>query len=202
MIFCVSCGNKNVDTVKFCTSCGKPLSGTGTSSTQGGGASTQKVGTVHKCPNCGSVVESFQSRCTSCDFELNSIKASSALQAFVKKLDRANTYTEQREIIEAFPIPNTKEDIFEFAILAVTKIKPEGSKTNSAWITKMKQIYLKAQLVFAEDKSSLEKFKSILEEAENLNGPDNTSGGKKKWLIPVVIIAVVVVAVIVFFVLR
>ena len=132
----------------------------------GGGSPTQKAGSVNKCPSCGAVVESFQSRCATCDFELNSAKVANSIQAFVKKLDRASTYSEQREVIEAFPIPNTKEDIFEFAILAATKIKPEGSKTNSAWITKMKQVSLKAQLVFAEDKSSLEKFNAMLSEAE------------------------------------
>ena len=167
MVMCVGCGRRNPETVRFCASCGKPTGGAGAPPTPGGGGSpTQKAGSVNKCPSCGAVVESFQSRCATCDFELNSAKVANSIQAFVKKLDRASTYSEQREVIEAFPIPNTKEDIFEFAILAATKIKPEGSKTNSAWITKMKQVSLKAQLVFAEDKSSLEKFNAMLSEAE------------------------------------
>jgi hypothetical protein len=85
-------------------------------------------------------------------------------------LEKATTYTEQREMIESFPIPNAKEDIFEFAILAVTKIKPEGSKTNSAWKTKLKQVYLKAQLAFADDPESLTKLKAMLDESENIGG--------------------------------
>jgi len=178
MAMCISCGKRNPDTVKFCSGCGKPVGGAAPAPQFGGGASTQKAGGVNKCPACASPVESFQSRCTSCGHEINSVKASGTLQAFVKKLERASTYTELCEMIEGFPIPNSKEDIFEFAILAVTKIKPESPKTNSAWIAKLKQVHLKAQLVFAEDKSSMEKFKSMLAEAEALSPSDEKDGKK------------------------
>jgi hypothetical protein len=106
------------------------------------------VGNVKKCPACGAAIESFQTRCPSCGHELNSVRVSGSIQAFVRKLERATTYTEQREMIESFPVPNTKEDLFEFAILAVTKIKPDGSKTNSAWMTKLKQVYLSKRQIY------------------------------------------------------
>ncbi|GHV03057.1 hypothetical protein FACS189485_05220 [Spirochaetia bacterium] len=178
MAFCINCGSQNPDNVKFCTSCGKPLGGGGAS--PAGQPSASKVGNVRKCPACGAALESFQSRCPSCGHELNSVKASGSVQAFVKQLGKAGSYAEQRQIIESFPIPNSKEDIFEFAILAVTKIKPDasGSKTNSAWTTKLKQVYLKAQMVFAEDKDSMEKFQTLLNEAEAAADKFPTRSGK------------------------
>jgi hypothetical protein len=171
MAFCINCGSQNADGIKFCTSCGKPLTGgAGPSPSTGAASGTAKVGNVRKCPACGAAIESFQTRCSSCGHELNSVRVAGSIQAFVRKLEKATTYTEMREMIEAFPIPNSKEDIFEFAILAVTKIKPEGSKTNSAWQTKLKQVYLKAQLAFENDAESLEKLKGMIDESESIGG--------------------------------
>lgn len=161
MPFCLNCGSQNADGMRFCTSCGKPIAGTAQSSNSQ--ASVSKVGNIRKCPSCGAPLESFQARCPSCGHELNSVQVSSSIQLFVKKIERANDLSEQIEMIESFPIPNTKEDIFEFAIMAITKIKPNGSKTNDAWETKLKQAYLKAQLAFDDDIKSLEKLKSIID---------------------------------------
>lgn len=170
MAFCNSCGKQNPDTVKFCTKCGKPMAG-GAAAT---GAAPMakpaggKVGNVRKCPNCGAELESFQARCPSCGHELNSVQVAGSLQQFVKKLDRARSLAEQIEMIETFPVPNGKEDIFEFAILAVSKIKPDTPKSNAAWQTKITQLNLKAQLAFGDDKASLEKLKAILDTAPKM----------------------------------
>jgi RecJ-like exonuclease len=142
------------------------MAGAGGSATpQAARQPANKVGSVRKCPNCGAEIESFQARCPHCNHELNSVQVADSLQTFTRKLERAGSYGEQIEIIESFPIPNSKEDIFEFAILAVSKIKPEGAKTNSAWQTKLIQVNLKAQLAFGDDKASLEKLKMILDSA-------------------------------------
>jgi uncharacterized Zn finger protein len=170
MAFCLNCGKQNADTVRFCTSCGKPIaSAVAAPEVQTAAPSNSKVGNVRKCPACGAEIGSFQARCPECGHELNTVKVASSLQAFVKKLERARSYAEQVEMIESYPIPNSKEDIFEFGILAVTKIKPDGNaKTNSAWATKLKQVYLKAQLAFSDDKETLDKLKTLLDEGQGM----------------------------------
>jgi hypothetical protein len=131
-------------------------------------AAANKVGTVRRCPNCNAEIESFQTRCPACNHELNSVQTVDSLQAFFKKLERAENVAEQIGIIELFPVPNSKEDIFEFAILAVSKIKPDAARTNSAWQTKLKQVWLKAQLAFDDDKASLAKLQTIMNEAQKV----------------------------------
>ena len=81
------------------------------------------------------------------------------------KIDR-----KKMEIIANFPIPNTKNDIFEFLSLAIpkakqmgnmfTKLNPENKSHNDflpVWKTKCEQIIIKGKLIMKDDKQSLEE---------------------------------------------
>ena len=74
------------------------------------------------------------------------------------------------ELIKNFPIPNTKEDISEFVILAASNINPNcygfwgtqypnnhHKSLSDAWLAKMEQAYYKALLMFGETR----EFKTI-----------------------------------------
>ena len=85
-------------------------------------------------------------------------------------------------LIEGYPIPNSKEDILEFIVLAASRLKGLpltyfGIKLNTfqmsedqvlerAWKTKCKQAYSKAQIVLASDKESLQKIEKIFKDAK------------------------------------
>jgi uncharacterized Zn finger protein (UPF0148 family) len=67
--------------------------------------------------------------------------------------------------IERFVVPNTKEDMLEFMVLAAPLTNRErtyNSEVRGAWRTKCAQIYEKSKLSFAGDTASLEKMKGIL----------------------------------------
>ena len=80
----------------------------------------------------------------------------------------------RRNLIETFIVPNTKESIIEFLILACSQIQPgsnmftkEGKKTalwNKVWKTKIRQTLTKSKLVFMNDKNSQEQIKLIKKE--------------------------------------
>ena len=55
---------------------------------------------------------------------------------------------EKANIIINFPVPNTKEDILEFMILATSNInvKESSDEVTKAWIKKMEQVYQRAKL--------------------------------------------------------
>ena len=148
MKYCVNCGKQVPDGVKFCANCGvNQLSAEN---------ERKKIydGEIHKCPNCGEALKSFEAVCPLCSFEIRGIKSSSAVSELAKKideLDRKNsediglfksikqklsrskfTAIEQQKIslISNFPIPNTKEDILEFMILSYSHIaakRPSGN---------------------------------------------------------------------------
>jgi hypothetical protein len=87
---------------------------------------------------------------------------------FSQSMAAAKTDEQRLNLIKVFPIPNTKEDILEYMILASSNIGYGSSasdkaasnmeeKYESAWMTKFIQGYQKAKLVFDGD----EDFKKV-----------------------------------------
>lgn len=142
------------------------------------------AGRIIKCPNCGEILKSFAMNCPSCGFELRGSKVTSSVKELALKLEAIEsrrstsrhsfiskiygndgnlTDTDEQKIslIRSFSVPNTKEDILEFMILASSNIDmsiygwgdngifTESRKAVSeAWIAKMEQTYEKARLTF------------------------------------------------------
>lgn len=86
MPFCTNCGQEIQAGAKFCENCGTP-----TNNDVHHESSKRKIvyaGEIHKCPNCGEVINSFVSICPSCGFEINSKQVSSVLQDFIKEINK------------------------------------------------------------------------------------------------------------------
>ena len=174
MAFCSVCGKELPDGARFCTSCGTPTPNANTRS--------QFLGTVKKCPNCGETINSFTVKCPTCGFEIRDIQAVSSvkeLSARIQQLEASRprekkhllythlnysaTDEQISNIVSSFAIPNTKEDLFEFLILAASNIKmdayglysynmPEGQKMiHQAWLSKFEQAYNKACISFGSE---------------------------------------------------
>ena len=188
MAFCSQCGNRLGDGARFCPVCGKPV---------GAGNNSERIhvfeGTVHKCPNCGEVMNSFQSVCPACGHEFRDASASLSVKDFARKLEelnnsrkvgstasnvarafgmgRSDPVDEQIiNLVRNYTVPNTKEDVFEFMILASSNINIsaisddyQGTGATSyaefsymkalsdAWMAKFEQVYNKARLSFGAD---------------------------------------------------
>lgn len=179
MAYCVNCGERLQDGVKFCAGCGAFVE-----HQQSENSKRKAVydGELHKCPNCGETLNSFVVNCPSCGYELRGAKSANAVQELAHKLDLIESQreygkpvgvfkkqpqepqiskTDERKInmIKSFAIPNTKEDLFEFIILASSNINLErydeqGELSESqkavsdAWLSKLEQAYEKARVSF------------------------------------------------------
>jgi predicted RNA-binding Zn-ribbon protein involved in translation (DUF1610 family) len=150
---------------------------------------SNKEGDLKKCPSCGAPVNSFNTKCPECGHEFKNVKASnSATQLYEALNEAANSdikltgitalfgdpYQKERAIankkitiISNFPVPNSKEDLFEFLILAISEIgkpltfmqrfqmeNPDRLVINS-WKAKSEQVIRKARMSFKDDKKSL-----------------------------------------------
>ena len=145
---------------------------------------SNKFGDVRKCPSCGAMIESFQSKCPDCGYEFTNIEANSTAQKLMQALDAVEAQTSQGvtqgviggalsiygldpttrrkvQIIQSFPIPNTKEDIIEFLTLShvnsklgmhdFIKLLNFGKSESKAWKQKEKQLIAKADILLKND---------------------------------------------------
>lgn len=186
---CNKCGVELKEGDRFCGNCGTQVIRTSLE------YETKIIyeGEIKKCPNCGRTLKSFVPFCPECGLELREIKSVSSVSRLVDKLealeakksednslkgilkkkirgkDIANIDRQKIELIKNFPIPNAKEDILEFMILASTNMEPVDSNNMtdqekelqdlmlSAWKTKYEQAYKKAKVSFGHS----EDFKRI-----------------------------------------
>lgn len=150
MAFCINCGHELADDANFCGNCGKAVC-ENFAATQ---RKTVYEGELHKCPSCGEILNSFLPVCPSCGHELRGVKTSSSVKEFAQKLELASSEHQTILLIKNFPIPNTKEDIYEYMILAASNITSNVKRDIfDAWKVKFEQSYQKATLLLKNDPS-------------------------------------------------
>ena len=190
MAFCSECGSELELNAKFCKVCGKKV-GEESTSNNTNNVSSGNVKMVN-CPRCGNPIDSFVAVCPYCGCEIRNATANSAVKEFERELEQieetkkpssmigeaalamlgvagGTNITDQKiaNLIANYPVPNNKEDIMEFLIMAVSNIDEaaydktfSGYGANStgkqaitaAWISKYNQMYQKARLMFPEEK--------------------------------------------------
>lgn len=146
MAYCTECGHQLAEGAKFCFECGAKVNAP--SSPRVEQRKTVYDGEIHKCPQCGETLNSFVTNCPTCGYELRSIKTNSPVEALAKKVEMALSLDDKIELITNFYIPNTKEDIYDFFILAVSNLEDKSYDTDDAWRAKLEQAYHKAKLSF------------------------------------------------------
>lgn len=147
-MYCSNCGKQLAEGSKFCNSCGSQVG----SSEQSASDSKRKIifdGKIHKCPNCGSRLDSFEHKCKDCGYELRGSNVTNVVKELAEKLEKTDSSNKKNELISNFYIPNTKEDIYEFFILAISNLTTD-SKCEEAWKSKLEQTYHKAKLSFGK----------------------------------------------------
>lgn len=147
MAFCANCGQELDVNAKYCVNCGEANTKHPQQQEQ---RKTVYDGTMHKCPNCGGNLNSFDAVCSGCGYELRDININSLVHNLSLELKKAKSSDEKIELISNFYIPNTKEEIYEFFILAYSNISA-GVYEVDAWIAKLEQAYLKAKFTFGQD---------------------------------------------------
>ena len=136
-------------------------------------------GEIRKCPNCGDIVDPYETVCEACGFEIRGRKTTSVVHELSLKLERTDDAEKKDELIRTFYIPNTKEDIHEFFILAMSNIKVGGINTN-AWMVKLEQAFQKAELSFSGTQE-FDRLKTLYEKAQAMNRTKKAVG-VLKWV--------------------
>lgn len=148
---CAACGSALPDSSKFCPACGaKVVSGR---TLNEGSHTRQEIweGSVRKCPQCGAVLESFAAYCPACGYELRDVGISDAVRAFSSEYADASTTKKRIALIKSYPVPNAREDLLEFMILAKSGIEDAtDAKERAAWIAKGRQCIEKGRMLLKD----------------------------------------------------
>ena len=138
---------------------------------------------AHKCPRCGEPLKGFSAVCPLCGYEIRNATTASAIKELTEEINRLNqrrntvadalaakisgrhtnpTDEKIASLIQNFVVPNSKEDIFEFMILAAgymdanflagkQKVSEVADIVIKAWASKFDQTFQKAWLSFGQD---------------------------------------------------
>ena len=195
-MYCPNCGKKLDDDALFCSKCGTKIERKKPSNDQAPTiqetsaikeepvkevARTEPVeeirpeqkrvnlkeGRLHKCPNCGELISFDDVKCPSCGYEIRDREVNASVQSLFDKVLDTEDLDKKIELIKNFPIPNTREDILEFMLLAKSNFDAKYYATNknidsisSAWLSKIDQCYAKAKILL-RDKRDLDTVEDI-----------------------------------------
>lgn len=161
MAFCTNCGKELSADAKFCSNCG-----TATGAVDYTKRNSVYDGEIHKCPVCGEMIAAYDTVCKACGYEIRGRTSTSVVHELSLKLENALDAQKKDELIRTFYIPNTREDIHEFFMLAMSQVKIGGMNTD-AWMVKLEQAYQKAELSFPGT-PDFEHLKILYEDAHKL----------------------------------
>lgn len=85
MAFCSNCGNKVVDSAKFCHECGAAI--VNIKKDESTERKREYVGSIRRCPSCGETINSFTAICPGCGHELNDTQISETLEKFIEQVN-------------------------------------------------------------------------------------------------------------------
>ena len=194
MAYCRNCGTQLIDGAKFCQKCGCSVINENAGYTQ---RKQEFAGKQYKCPNCGEAIESRREYEKPCG-----LFAAAEAQQRVSKTDE-----QKISLIKSFSVPNTKEDMLEFMILATssmnmrtfdsanTDISKSEKEVTAAWFSKVQQVYEKAKRSYSTD-SIFTEIKALYDSCN-----DGIKKSKKKGIIrwvlmlswmPIVLILIIV----------
>lgn len=186
MAFCESCGQQLSSNAKFCSACGRSVDHL---------PASEKIyrdieRTRTNCPNCGAIIGALDIRCPACGYERRNNGSSQSLKEFAECLQKSNDPNQQARIIANFPIPNNKEDIFEFVNLAASNLDascfandiPESDPRKviaKAWYAKLSQVHTKAIALFDASDDHLARITSMYEDVQRRINQVNMSNCRK-----------------------
>lgn len=137
---------------------------------------SDKYGDVRKCPACGAIVGAFKGCCPECGYEFSNIDANLSSKKLHESLSKSGSSSKKVEIIETFPIPNTKADLLEFLTALKPRVLDVSSEFANAYFKKYSECIEKAKVSFPNDKLLL----PFIDDFDNLKKQINNSHIKSK----------------------
>ena len=142
-----------------------------------------KEGQVHKCPACGEILAFDALVCPACGEEIRGKKSVESVAEFVNRVYAEPNEEKRIELIKLYPIPNDREAIFEFMVVAASKFEPafyasnpNANSISKAWLSQIELCYKKGKMLFT-DPNDITRLQQIY---NGVHGKDGTLYKEKK----------------------
>lgn len=138
-------------------------------------------GDVLHCPACGAVVPASASICPKCGHEFSNIEANATATGLAMALAMVEDYDAKCQIIETFPVPNSKADLLELVTSMKPKIKRVNDPLAESYLVKYEELIEKIKVSFPNDK----QLKPFADEYETLKATilaAQKKSDKQYWL--------------------
>ncbi len=137
---------------------------------------SNKLGNIRTCPNCGTVIGSFQMTCPECGFEFVGVGSNAFVEKFSQKLQNITNnalsksrgaVTAESRFVKNYPLPMAKEDCIEMLNFILPKTYLSGSNgATRAWRSKYNAILAKLEVEGRKNPQIQEIVKSYKKQAK------------------------------------
>lgn len=140
---------------------------------------TQKRGTINKCPSCGAQLAAFVSSCQSCGHEFTDVEANRSIMALTSRFEEIEREVDERglkgknrekaildkraRVIRDFPVPNARDDLQQLMFFIQPKIvqSVQPDPNIEDWRSKFLEVLNRAKNAYKNDASALAEFERI-----------------------------------------
>jgi len=157
----------------------------------------EKVGNIKVCPACGESVQALMLNCPSCGHEMTNKESNKSLNKLLHKLENAVSHEDDLDIDEThariisnYPIPISKEDLYEFIVFSKSKVGVElfDDEIAKAWRKKLGEALGKAMISFPKNSNEYEQIVQFNDEYIS-----STKKQKKAGIIAIIISFVILI---------
>jgi hypothetical protein len=170
----------------------------------------EKFGNIKSCPSCGADIKSLSLTCEICGHDFTNSSANSTISKLEEKIETERAKYKKRKIqmgenetfaafhfdneelpriIQNFPIPNTKEDLFEVLSFMSSKViasTKDGSKEINSYHSKSLEIITRLRLMQGIDEYVLASAKEIESKMKGVKSKNKIN----EWVFFVIILGV------------
>ena len=156
---------------------------------------SDKYGDVRKCPACGAIVGAFKGSCPECGYEFSNVDANLSSKKLYDTLAKETSLQKKKEIIETFPLPNTKADLLEFLTALKPRIVDQSSEFADAYYKKYAECIEKAKVSFFGDKQLQPFIDDFSQVEKKIRMKKYVNFLKNKWKLVAIVLVLVVVGI-------
>jgi hypothetical protein len=173
---------------------------------------TQKKGSINKCPSCGSQLSAFVSSCEACGHEFTDIDANRSITALVDRFEEIEREVDDKgikgknrlkaiiekkaRVIRDFPVPNSREDLQQLMFFIqpkiVNSVQPDPNIED--WRVKFIEVLNRAKNAYKNDANALAEFDRIEKSLDSSVSQSLQIKAKRNPLFAALLVGIVVVA--------